>query len=206
VFGYDTPLANAHLGEAATNRVAQQFALEAIRAQPGDYAALAWDGLVRSFAWDQSDQPMDMRFIQPVATSPDAQSISAAYQQGRDPGPYYQTRLVTALARYQDILTVRGPLGLLALALALAGLLFGRDPDRRGLRLATLLTAGTAAVLLLVPAATAIVAPRYRVPAIPALSLAAVLGATLLLNRWRATRRVTRTQPVERVRPPAPQS
>jgi hypothetical protein len=205
VFGYGTPLSSAHLSPAATNHLAQRFALEAIRAQPEGYAALAWSGLVRSFAWDQSDQPMDMRFTLNAATSDEMRFISYLYQQGHDAGPFYQPSLVAALARYQDILTVRGPMALLALALALAGLVFGRDPDGRGLRPATFLAAGAASVLLLVPAATAIVAPRYRVPAIPALGLAAVLGATLLWNRWRARQRVTSSQPADPVRPPVAQ-
>lgn len=201
VFGYGTPLSKANAGEAATNSLAQQFAIEAILAQPGDYAALAWDGLGRSFAWDQSSQPMDMRFDLYEATSGESHFISYLYQQGRDPGPVYRPGLVHPLAAYQDVFTVRGPMALFALLLALAGLLFGRDPDGRGLRSATILTAGTAAVLVLVPAATAIVAPRYRVPAVPALGLAAVLGATLLFNRWRAAQRVERARAVDRVRP-----
>jgi hypothetical protein len=206
VFAYGTPLSNAHLGEVGTNSLAQQFAIEAILAQPGDYAALVRDGLVRSFAWDQSNQPMDMQFNQNEATSGEVRYISYLYQDGRGAGPTYRPGLVHALAAYQPIFTVRGPMVLFALLLALAGLLFGRDPDGRKLRSATILTAGTAAVLVLVPAATAIVAPRYRVPADPALGLAAVLGATLLFNRWRAARRVEHAPAVDLVRPAAHES
>jgi hypothetical protein len=183
VFGSPTPLSAARLTPAAANSLAQQFAVEAIRAQPLGYAALTWDGLVRSFAWDTSSQPMDMRFEDPELTNRLAQLTAASYQRSQPVELAYRPDLVRALASYQDRLTVRGPMALLGLLLAVAGLFVGRDPDRRGLRAATLLTAGTAAVLLLVPAATAIVAPRYRVPAIPALGMAAVLGATLLWNR-----------------------
>jgi hypothetical protein len=184
VFGSPTPLSRASLTPAAANSLAQQFAIEAIRAQPMDYAALTWDGLVRSFAWDTSSQPMDMRFEDPEPTNGLAQLTAGSYQRSQPVVLTYRPDLVRALASYQDRVTVRGPMELLGLLLAVAGLLIGRDPDRRGLRAATLLTAGTAAVILLVPAATAIVAPRYRVPAVPALGMAAVLGATLLWNRW----------------------
>jgi hypothetical protein len=77
---------------------------------------------------------------------------------------------------------------LLALGTSAAGQVFGRDPDARPRR-AALLGSGTGAVLLLVPAMTAIAAPRYRIPAIPSLCLAAALGVTLLVNRWRTVRR-----------------
>ncbi|HEY4028516.1 MAG TPA: hypothetical protein VGO86_18970 [Candidatus Dormibacteraeota bacterium] len=202
VFGSTTPLASTHLHPAAMNSLALEFALEAIRAQPVGYAALAWDGLVKSFAWDQTGQPMDIRFEIPEATSGELQLIAARYQQGIPAGPTYQPQLVTALAAYQDVLSVRGTLSLLALVLAVAGMLFGRDPDHRGLRAAASLTAGTVAVLVLVPAATAIVAPRYRVPAIPVLGLAAVLGATLLWNRSSAHRRLAHPRPADSPGPP----
>ncbi len=49
--------------------------------------------------------------------------------------------------------------------------------------MALVLSAGTATVLLVVPAATAIVSARYRVPAIPALCLALAISGSLLANR-----------------------
>ena len=193
VFDEAAPIARMGLSATAANKLAGQFASEAIRAQPDGYALLVRDGLVESFAWDQSSLPDDMRFRSDQHLPAAALAAAAAYQSG-DPGPVYVRGLVGALDAYQGVAHVPAPVCLLALAVAAAGLLFGRDPHGRGLRAALLLTGGAAAVLLMIPAMTAIVAPRYRVPAIPALCLAAAIGCTLLVNRWSAWREEARAR------------
>jgi hypothetical protein len=183
-FDAASPLGRSGLADTAANDLAGQFAREAIAAQPGDFLKLSWDGAVESFAWDQPTWLNDMRFDNGQILPAQARATGIAYQ-GRDPGPYRRPRLVAALAAFQGVVHVRGALCLLALLVAAAGLVLGRDPAGRGLRAALVLTAGSAAVLLLVPAVTAIAAPRYLVPAIPALCLAVAIGAGLLVDRWR---------------------
>ena len=184
VFDVASPVSRAGLGSTAANDLAGRFAREAIAAQPGDYAALSWHGVVETFAWDQSSLLNDMLFENDQVLPDRARATGIAYQR-RDPGPYRRPQLVRALGAYQGIVHVPGTALLLALMVAAAGLVFGRDPEGRGLRAAVVLTGGAAAVLLLVPALTAIVQPRYLVPAIPALCLAAAVGVELLANRWR---------------------
>jgi hypothetical protein len=200
MFGTDSPLARLHLSFAKTNDVAGQFAVEVIRAQPGDFAKQALEGVVASFSPSQSFGPNDMlfRIYEPLPAF--ATSVGKDYQGGRDPAPTYNAALIDALARYQDVAFVPGTACALVLALAIAALILGRDPGRRRLRSALVLTAGAAAVLLLVPALTAIPAPRYRVPAIPELCLAAALSGQLLVNRWKAQPLLWRARSVARLR------
>ena len=199
VFDYNSPLAKMRLSDVAGNDLAGQFAVEAIRAQPAGYAELSWKGLEQSFEWDQSSLFNDLVFRMDVPLPDAARGVGIAYQ-GGDPGPYYRPSLVRGLAAYQRVASVPATVCLFGLLVALAGLLFGRDPDRRGLRMALVLSAGTAAVLLVVPAATAIVAARYRVPAIPALCLAVAISGSLLANRWRVRRGVQNAPSVEPLR------
>jgi hypothetical protein len=186
MFGADTALARLHLSFANTNDVAGQFALEVIRAQPGDFARQSLEGALASFSPGQSFGPNDMLFRIYEPLPPFAISVGKYYQAGRDPTPTYDRALVSVLARYQDVAFVPGTACALVLLLAVASLILGRDPQRRRLRSALVLTAGTAAVLLLVPGLTAIPAPRYRVPAVPEICLAAALSGQLLANRWKA--------------------
>jgi hypothetical protein len=202
VFDAASPLGRAGLGDAAANDLAGRFAREAIAAQPDGYLALSWDGVVRSFAWDQSSLPNDMLFRNDQVLPKQARATGTTYQRS-DPGPYRQPQLVDALAAYQGVAHVPGTVCLLALLVAAAGLVFGRDPEGRGLRTGAVLAGGAAAVLVLVPALTAIVAPRYLVPAIPELCLATAIGVSLLVRRWRVPARQDGTPaPGPAARPP----
>src|SRR5262249_30182744 len=155
VFDVSSPIAKQGLGDVAANSLAGEFATQAIRAQPDGFLRLSWRGIVQSFGWDQRALYNDLVFTVPVALPPDAGAASVAYQAGGDPGPRYQPALVRDLAEYQGVASVPGTLCLLALLLAPAALVFGRDPDRRGLRPALVLTAGTSAGRLAVPPAPA---------------------------------------------------
>lgn len=198
VFDPNAPIHRANPRIEDANDLAGRFAVDALRAQPADYVALCWSGLVESFSWDQRSQPTDVSFQISEPLPPEARAAGYLYQ-GRDPGPVYQPDAVRMLAGFQSVASVTGTMCLLALVLAAAGLLLGSDPDRRGLRSAVLLTAGVAAVLLVVPALTAIPAPRYRVPAVPELGLAVALSAQLLANRIRARQPVARGERAERL-------
>lgn len=189
IFDANSPLRKTGLSSPAYNALAGRFAVEAIRAQPVDYARVVWEGVARSFSWDQETQNNDMLFDNDHRLPTQALAAGKAYQ-GRDPEPVTQPALVHALAAYQRVVHVRGTAFLLGLLVAAAGLLFGRDSGERRLRRALLLTGGAATVLLMIPVMTTIFAPRYRVPAIPELTLAAAMGASLLANRWRAGRDV----------------
>jgi hypothetical protein len=170
--------------------------MEAIRAQPGDYAALVWGRLLQSFSWDQKPFGSDLEFRLDEPMSDAARAAGYAYQ-GRDPGPIYRPAAVRLLVTYQSFAWVPGLMCLFALSLAAAGLLFGRDSAERGLRSAALLTAGVAIVLIVLPVFTTILAGsilRYRVPAIPVLCLSTAVGVRLLVNRLKDWNAVTYAQ------------
>jgi hypothetical protein len=192
VFNPGSPVAKTGLSLSETNALAGKFAIDVIRAQPGDFARLAWDGVLKTFAWDQTSLFNDMLF-RPGEVLPDEARAVAKEYQGRDPGPFDRPALINLMAAYQRVVSVPGTACLVGLLVALAALLFGRDPARR-LRRAVLLTAGAATILLLIPALTTIVAPRYRIPAIPELCLAVAISARLLANRWSGPDQ-TRVQP-----------
>lgn len=198
VFAGDSPVAQLHLSFVDSNDVAGRFALEAIRAQPTDYVNQSWQGVLTVFGWDQNFGPNDVRFRVYEPLPEFAVYVGSVYQQGRDPSPRYRPFLVGMLAHYQDVAFVPGIALMLGLALAAAALVAGRDPDKRGLRSAVVLTAGAAAVLLLVPAITTIPAPRYLVPAVPQFCLAVGLSCRLLVNRWRVQRLLGRDPLIHR--------
>jgi hypothetical protein len=186
IFDGQSPLVATKLDFAGANDLGGRFAMEAIRAQPGGYAALIGDGLLQSFHWDRGPYSSDLEFRAPEPMNETARHAGYLYQ-GRDPGPIYRIDLVRMLAAYQRFAWVPGFACLIALVLAAAGLVFGKDPTGRGLHSGVLLTAGTGIMLIALPVATTIIIgsmPRYRVPAIPILSLSCALSIRLLLNRW----------------------
>lgn len=190
MFDANSPLSRLHLNMVDSNEMAGRFAAAVISAQPADYVRQALQGTLTSFRPQQDFGPDDVRFAVREPLPGFASYVGAEYQAGRDPGPRYRPYLVGWLARYQSVAFVPGTVCALVLALAVVAFALDRNPKRRRLRSALVLTAGTAAVLLIVPAVTAIPAPRYRVPALPELSLAAALGCRILLDRWRTRPRL----------------
>ena len=165
---------------AAADREALRFALAAIQAQPGGYAALVGGDLVHSLG-APGEEPLASNY-QFAVTRPlpeQARQVGRLYQRS-DPGPVYAAGPVAALAAYQRVASVPGSACLLALLVAAAGLLLGRDHERRHLSSAVLLTAGSALALLFLPVLTVAPDPRYRLPAIPLLCLAVPLSGLLL--------------------------
>jgi hypothetical protein len=187
IFDANSPLARTGQSVRERDDLGRMFAMEVIRAQPGDYLALVGRSVETTFSWaDPFGQTADVRFRQPEPMSDLARQVGRRYQVGTDPGPTYLPSAVRFLGRYQDVAWVPGAVWLVVVALGIVALVVGRDPDRRGLRSAVVLTVGTATALLLVAGLSSFPQPRYRVPAIPELSLAIGICGTLLLNRWRA--------------------
>jgi hypothetical protein len=174
---------------ARTNRLALHFALRAIAAQPGDYAAAVGHDFALSFFWDRPVHPdagiVDRYQFADAATAwvpatmrtPGGGTVAgdqAAYNGGRQPAP---TRAVQPyaswLVSYQRYVYLRGTLLGVILLAALAAMIARRRVD--GAK-ASGLPWVFAVTILLVPPLIADFDLRYLVPAVPVACLAAALA------------------------------
>ncbi len=170
---------------ARTNHLALRFALRAIAAQPGDYAAAVGHDFSLSFFWDRPVHPdagiIDRYQFTDAATAwvpasmrtPGGGTVAgdqAAYNNGR-PAP---TRAVQPyaswLVSYQRYAYMPGTLLGVILLAGLAGMAVRRRVGGAGMSWAFAVT------ILLVPPLIADFDLRYLVPAVPAACLAAALA------------------------------
>ena len=171
---------------ARTNQLALNFALRAIAAQPGGYAAAVGHDFALSFFWDRPVHPsagiLNRYQFADAATAwvpatlrtvggGTVASDQAAYNGGRQPAP---TRAVQPyaswLASYQRYVYLRGTLLGVILLGGLAAMVVRRR--FRGAGLAWVF----AVTILLVPPLIVDFDPRYMVPAVPVACLAAALA------------------------------
>ena len=163
------------------NARGRRFALEAIAAQPGDYAATVGDGLRLTFGWTRQEYPK--RSVSRLYLFPDDPTIIPAAPVAQDkepaaviayanPGPTGAIRGPYAgwLRTYQHWIFLRGTLLAAVLAVGLAGLIRRRSLDAA-------LTWVMAVCLLMVPLLTADFDYRYVLPAVPIACLSAALAA-----------------------------
>ncbi|RFU42980.1 hypothetical protein DZF91_03650 [Actinomadura logoneensis] len=158
------------------NALASDFAKRAVLAQPLDYLRTVLRDSTRGFALRRTARPSpgtvaEYRFREKYKRPPDAVRPSRLYG-GATARPRVVEPYAGWIRAYQRVAYVPGPL-LAALALVgLAGLL-----RRRG-RGPALLPFLLGIALIVVPSATADFDYRYLLPAVPMLSLAAVLSWT----------------------------
>ena len=173
---------------ARTNRTALHFALRAIAAQPGDFAAAVGHDFSLSFFWDRPVHPdagiVDRYQFADAATAwvpagmrtPGGGTVArdqAAYNSGRHQGPA-PTRAVQPyaswLVSYQRYVYLPETLLGVILLAGLAGMIVRRRVSGPGLPWAFAVT------ILLVPPLVADFDLRYLVPAVPVACLAAALA------------------------------
>jgi hypothetical protein len=170
---------------ARTNHLALAFALRAIAAQPGDYAAAVGHDFALSFFWDRPVHPdaaivdryqfadAATAWVPPTLWTPGGGTLAgdqAIYNNGH-PAP---TRVVQPyaswLVTYQRYVYLRGTLLGVILLAGLAGMIIRRRVRGSGLPWAFAVT------ILLVPPLVADFDLRYLVPAVPVACLAAALA------------------------------
>jgi hypothetical protein len=196
---------------ARTNHLALRFALRAIAAQPGGYAAAVGHDFALSFYWDRPVHPdtaivdryqfadAATAWVPPTLWTPGGGTLAgdqAAYNSGR-PAP---TRVVQPyaswLVTYQRYVYLRGTLLGVILLAGLAGMVIRRRVSGPGLPWAFAVT------ILLVPPLVADFDLRYLVPAVPVACLAAALafapGAGQ--RRWTTSPAATATSEPEATR------
>lgn len=171
------------------DRLAQGFALTAVRDQPGDYARVVARELGHAFAPGRPPVPVvdlpkyefvpDPAELVPAHARPRGLRAVQAYDDTVVSLSTTQRPALAAwLARYQDVVRLPGPALAGLVVLSLAALL--RRPPHRGAALTLL--AGAAALLVL-PVLTAQYDPRYVLVAVPLFCAAAALGGDGLRRR-----------------------
>jgi hypothetical protein len=199
---------------ARTNHLALRFALRAIAAQPGDYAAAVGHDFSLSFFWDRPVHPdagiVDRYQFADAATAwvpagmrtPGGGTV-ARDQAAYNNGPPAPTRAVQPyaswLVSYQRYVYLPGTLLGVILLAGLAGMIVRRRVrGLQGLQGAGLPWA-FAVTILLVPPLVADFDLRYLVPAVPVACLAAALafapgaGPEVVQRRWTTSPAATAT-------------
>ena len=196
---------------ARTNHLALRFALQAIAAQPGGYAAAVGHDFSLSFYWDRPVHPdaaivdryqfadAATAWVPPTLWTPDGGTLAGdqtAYNNGR-PAP---TRVVQPyaswLVSYQRYVYLPGTLLGVILLAGLAGMVIRRRVSGPGLPWAFAVT------ILLVPPLVADFDLRYLVPAVPVACLAAALAFApgAAQRRWTTSPAATATSDPEAIR------
>jgi hypothetical protein len=185
IWGMDAPLHRFPPPEFSpvTNRIAKDFAMRAIKAQPVAYARVIWDDTWRSFAWKRTVFPDPITYGEykfssaswgPAHKPATGHAFGAVAQNLRDPkagfthvaGPY-----AGWMRLYQRYFYLRGTIVGALLLLGLGGMAvawrrFGGE---------ALLPWSLALAMLVIPAATAEFDYRYVLPAVPLACLAAAI-------------------------------
>ncbi|WP_018653478.1 hypothetical protein [Actinomadura flavalba] len=198
---------------ADADRLAGEFTRAAIRAQPGDYAAVIVRDTVRSFAWERELYPNPFTqlqyFFQDGERWPDARRLLAEdYAPDGSGEPLIVDPYARWMRAYQAHADMPGTiLGVLLLGGLAGGAVALARPGPRRVRRAVLhwvrspmVPWGVSLALLVVPAATADFDYRYIPPATPFACLA--LGLALLVPRRAAAGETATPPPVDLVKAP----
>lgn len=195
VWHTDTPLRKVpgSVFDPRKNALAKRFATLAISRQPADYVSTVSHDVLRTFHWSRDAYPSqavldgllftNRPWAIPAATYIPGRTVlgdMSAYEQD-SPATSMHPALVSALARYQDVVAVRGPMLAGLLMIGLAGLTLARRPAP-GRGAGAVLLALAVTLIVLPPALTAYDS-RYVLPSIPFASAAAALGAAALSRR-----------------------
>jgi hypothetical protein len=176
----------------------RDFALRAIRHQPGDYVRVVWRDFRLAFTAVDRDDHYEMttsvkwRFATIVEYENSSHWMRVAFEThvGRVPEP--RQPLADAVAAYGRTVFLPGPLALALAALAVAGIVAPRRDEQPSLRPLILLTLALPVTLILVPDITAQFVWRYQLPLVVLLPLSAALGWTRLRGH-RGTRATAST-------------
>jgi hypothetical protein len=196
---------------AQTNHLALRFALRAIVAQPGDYAAAAGHDFALSFFWDRPVHPdagiVDRYQFADAATAwvpasmrtPGGGTVAgdqAAYNRGRAAPTRAVQPYASWLVNYQRHAYLPGTLLGVILLGGLAGMIVRRRVNGAGLPWAFAVT------ILLVPPLIADFDLRYLVPAVPVACLAAALAFApgVAKRTWTTSPAATATSEPEETR------
>jgi 4-amino-4-deoxy-L-arabinose transferase-like glycosyltransferase len=181
----------------------RDFAVRAIRAQPGAYArAVGRDFGLTFVAVNRNDYfematSIKWSFRKLVGYERSRPWIGAAFLAHGGQPPVTQRPLAGAMAGYGLVVFLPGPLALVVLALAVVGIAVRRRDEHPSLRPLALLTLALPLTLVVVPDLTAQFVWRYQLPLVTLLPLSAALGWTRLRDRANAQPGTTATPRID---------
>jgi hypothetical protein len=197
VWSSESPLWHGPAGEFSNevDKLATNFAIRAIKTQPGAYLQTIWGSTYMTFEWNrpytpegqsqlfyvfQPHTPISVRTLVPSCKA-SCYGLSYTYNGGRDPSTKLAQPFAGWLLTYQRFAVLPGPLlGLIVLAgMAGVGLTWRRLGNP------VLLPWLLGVLIIVTPAATALFDARYLVAAVPCLTVAASLGVRELIAAWR---------------------
>ena len=168
----------------AEDKLAGEFAREAILAQPLDYIGTVFSDTARHFVPFLNDDrafagtPYDwMKIERRDGNEPAVQDYVRSYW---DAGPLVVRGIASELSDLQDLLRVHQVIMLQALLLSLFGIWFGRGRERS----AIVLFIGAGVMLLVIPSITATYNARYAVPLGGTFIAAAAISVWVLTKRY----------------------
>lgn len=176
----------------------RDFAIRAIKAQPGDYAHDVTRDLLLTFvSLDRHDHyemytSVKWRFDRIVQYEHSSPTMSLTFQQRVGGVPAPNQPMADVMEVYGKVVYVPGPLCLLLLVLAVVGIAVRRPDERPSLRPLALLTLAMPLMLTVIPVVTAQFVWRYQLPLVTMLPLSAALGWTRLRGQ-RGTRATAST-------------
>ena len=192
-YGWHSPetVPRLHPPPGVTDEQAMRdFAVRAIKAQPGDYARVVWRDLRLPFIAVNRNDHYEMstsvkwKFAKIVDYERSSHYMSLAFESRLGSVPPPHQPMADVMAAYGRVVFVPGPLALCLLALTVAGIVVRRR-EQPSLRPLALLTLALALMLIAVPDVTAQFVWRYQLPLVVLLPLSAALGWTRL--RWGVT-------------------
>jgi hypothetical protein len=162
------------------------FAIRAIKAQPGDYASAVWRDFRLAFTSLDRDDHYEMStsikwsLAQIVGYEDSRSWVRPTFEAHGGQGPETQQPFADALGTYGRHVFLPGPLALVLVVVAAVGVVVRRRDQRPSLRPLTLLTLALPLMLIAIPDVTAEFVWRYQLPLVTLLPLSAALGWTRL--------------------------
>ena len=183
-WGTDSPFFKLKGSLHHTDQVAKSFSEKIILHQPGDFASAVWKDLRSEFSPTRAPSVYDVRLTFRTLP-PQATYYGSLFQEGPTGQTHPSQSIANFFAIYQRHIFVPGIALLVGLVVSGLALVTARRARLQGAWDATMALGLSSFFLLIVPPLTVTFDYRYWVPALPAVSIAAAAGLSVLVRRFR---------------------